>query len=182
MLVTVIDVADNTNAERQRRYIARLKQKAAAAEAVTNRGDSAKLAKKLSETKDKLAQAQAKITELQHEIIGQAQAFRDESKRRAAKPKAERLPPTADEAAERQIKSLRTRVRNLTAEIQDLRMWQMSKMAEGTMSFDAKGKIGKALHPNYQPTQAEREDAFKAFSQFITGQRAANATRPKGSA
>lgn len=52
-------MTDRTNAERQRRYIARLKQKAAQAAkaAVSNGGDHAKLV-------DELAQAKAKIAEL----------------------------------------------------------------------------------------------------------------------
>jgi hypothetical protein len=183
-------MTDNTNAERQRRYIAKLKAKAA----VSNGGGTAKLVEELAQTKTKLAQAQAKITELQHEIIGQAQAFRDESKRRAAKPKAA-PPPVAPEIdidalrvrsnleavkkLETRVRSLTTANRNLRAELRDTQLWQASRMNASHMSFDTKQKIAKALHPDFEPTPAQREDAFKAFSQFTSGQRQAKATQPK---
>jgi hypothetical protein len=39
---------------------------------------------------------------------------------------------------------------------------------DGTASnrFTATAKIAKALHPDYKPTDAERAEAFKAFSQL----------------
>jgi hypothetical protein len=36
--------------------------------------------------------------------------------------------------------------------------------ATGGMSFTASSKIAKAPHPDYKPSDAEREEAFKAFS------------------
>ena len=48
-------------------------------------------------------------------------------------------------------------------------------MAASHISFEAKTKIAKALHPEYAPTKVERDDACKAFTQFISGQRAAKA-------
>src|SRR5262245_22858216 len=79
---------DNTNAERQRRYIARLKAAAAQPEVLKQ-----------------LAQARQRIAQLEHEL---AQA--------KARPKKPPLPP--DEARKRTIKGLRTRVRNLEAALQ----------------------------------------------------------------
>jgi hypothetical protein len=36
----------------------------------------------------------------------------------------------------------------------------------GIMTFTTYGKIAKALYPDNRPSDAEREEAFKAFSQW----------------
>lgn len=45
---------------------------------------------------------------------------------------------------------------------------ELEELGNGTASirFAATAKIAKALHPDYKPTEAEREEAFKAFSQL----------------
>jgi hypothetical protein len=34
------------------------------------------------------------------------------------------------------------------------------------MSFETSSKIAKALHPDYKPSDQERAEAFKAYSQW----------------
>jgi septal ring factor EnvC (AmiA/AmiB activator) len=83
---------DNTNAERQRRYIARLKAAAARPDAET------------AALKQELARAKAQIEKLTLQV-----------QQHAAKPKRPPLPP--DEARERLIKSLTTQNRNLREQL-----------------------------------------------------------------
>jgi hypothetical protein len=64
--------------------------------------------------------AKAQIAEMPKEILAQAQAFRDEVKRRAAKPKAEKPPLPPDEERERKIKGLTTANRNLRQKIRHM--------------------------------------------------------------
>src|SRR5262245_66057885 len=97
-------MTDRTNAERQRRYIQRLKAAAAA----------------------------------------------------AAQPNAELV------ARDRHIKALNTRVRNLQAQVDELRL----ALAHGAMNFKTLAALSKALHPDHVPTDAERAEAFKLFSDW----------------
>lgn len=132
---------DNTNAERQRRYIARLKAKAAIADGVTN------------------AKAEAKLAALKAENARlKAELERERSKPKAAKPP---LPP--DEERDRQIKSLKTRVRNLRIELYAEREWHKGK-ADGSMSFQTMSAIAKILHPDHLPTEEQRLEACKLFT------------------
>jgi hypothetical protein len=81
-----------------------------------------------------------------------------EPARRAAKPKVEKAPLPPDEVRERQIKSLTTRVRNLTGELRETRRWQEHEQeTKGVMSYATMSAISKALHPDHQLTEAERE-------------------------
>jgi predicted nucleic acid-binding Zn-ribbon protein len=101
-------MGDRTNAERQRRYIARLK--ARAVEGVTSAPDTAEvaaLAQKLAQAEQQLAAAKARILNLEDEIAALRGALAHERKRHAAKPKAEKPAPTPDEARDRQIKALK---------------------------------------------------------------------------
>ena len=91
---------DRTNAERQKRYIARLKAKAKAADAAAGNNDEiVALKEELSAVKADLAAARARLEA--------AHARRE-------------LPPDAEH--DRKIKSLTTRVRNLTAELRATRI------------------------------------------------------------
>jgi hypothetical protein len=110
---------DNTNAERQRRWIAKLKAKAAAAESVTN----AKLKAELDRLKAENAWLK---TELQ----------RKHSKPKAAKPP---LPP--DEARERTVKRLRTQIQNLKASL-------AAVVGRANMPRATQNAVVKVLHPD----------------------------------
>ena len=112
-----------------------------------------------------LAAAKARIAELEKEISGLQLHIRFGPKRRAAEPKAAKPPLPPDEARDREIKALKTRVRNQQAELRHLREWSKTGAAEkGGMSFATHSKIAKALHPDYQPTDAERNAGFKALT------------------
>jgi predicted nucleic acid-binding Zn-ribbon protein len=188
---------DRTNAERQRRYIQRLKARAAG---VTNASDTAgeiaALKQELTQAKARIAeleaarpterdgkdprvaelqrelqQAKARITEMGLERAAERQAFRDEWERRAAKakPKAEKPPLPPDEARDRQIKSLKTRVRTLMSELHDVREHAKEVQGKtGSMDFQTMSAIAKALHPDRKPSEAEwealRDKALKLFT------------------
>jgi hypothetical protein len=127
-------MADRTNAERQRRWVARLKAQAAAG--VSNAPtapDHDALVKELAQAKQDLAQAKAQITELHGELIAQAQTFRDERARREAKPKVKKPPLPPDEERDRRIKAFTTANQNLRAQLR-----HMVQHAE-----DVQGKTGK---------------------------------------
>jgi hypothetical protein len=61
---------------------------------------------------------------------------------RAAEPKPENPPLPPDEQRDKTIKGLKTRVRNLTAELHYTREWKEAANATG-MSFATKGTIMK---------------------------------------
>jgi predicted nucleic acid-binding Zn-ribbon protein len=93
-------MGDRTNAERQRRYIARLK--ARAVEGVTSAPDTAEvaaLAQKLAQAEQQLAAAKARILNLEDEIAALRGALAHERKRHAAKPKAEKPPSSRTRGA-----------------------------------------------------------------------------------
>jgi len=147
-------MGDRTNAERQRRYIARLK--ARAVEGVTSAPDTAEvaaLAQKLAQAEQQLAAAKARILNLEDEIAALRGALAHERKRHAAKPKAEKPAPTPDEARDRQIKALKTRMRNIMSELHAAREWRRGGL-DGGMSFQTMSAIAKPLaadHRNARP-------------------------------
>ena len=80
---------DRTNAERQRRYIARLKAQAGLAKGVSDAAVSsnhAALVKDLARAEARIAELEARIRAMGLERAAERRAFRDERKRRAAKP------------------------------------------------------------------------------------------------
>jgi hypothetical protein len=177
---------DRTNAERQRRYIARLKAQAAQA-GVSNAPagpDHAALVQELAQAKariveleQELAAAKARIAELERELTSERErraaeakaAPRDNKddriaeleeeirglrlhirfgpKRRPAEPKAAKPPLPPDEERDRIIKGLKTRVRNLTAELHHTREWMAAAKSSG-MSFNTRNTILKPMHPD----------------------------------
>lgn len=142
-----------SNAERQRRYIARLKAKAGG-------GNADALKARCATLEGELARAKAKIDELMRERL----AFRFGSKR-TAKPKAEKPPLPPDEERERIIKGLKTRVRNLTAELHATRELNIKiALSNGMMNFQTMSAIAKALHPDRAPSETERAEACKLFT------------------
>jgi hypothetical protein len=92
--------------------------------------------------KAELAAAKARIAEL-HRALAEAE-------RKLIKPKVEKPPLPPDEQRERTIKGLRTRVRNLTDQLQAV-------AGRGSMSFKTMSAIAKALDSDRQLTAKERE-------------------------
>jgi hypothetical protein len=94
--------------------------------------------------------------------------------RRATKPKAEKPPLPPDEVRDREIKRLKTRVRNLTAELHVTREWHKGK-ADGSesMSFQTMSAISKALHLESRRnlTDTQLDEACKAFTAWKGGTR-----------
>lgn len=136
---------------------------------VTAGADMAALKAENTELRKQLAQAKARISDMGMEMAAQTQAFRDEVKRRAAKakPKAEKpsLPP--DEERDRQIKSLKTRVRNLTAELHHEREHaEKAQSQTGAMDFRTTSAIAKCLFPDqrHNATEADKDKACKLFT------------------
>jgi hypothetical protein len=154
-----------TGAERVRRF--RAKQRAE--QPVTERNETpvtkqgAADGAEIERLKAENERLRKELTAAREDVAAQAMQFRDELKRRAAKPKAEKAPLPPDEVRERQIKSLQTRVRNLTAELHAAREWHRKK-ADGTMSFATMSAISKALHPDRELSEEERSTAFKLFN------------------
>ena len=81
----------------------------------------------------------------------------------AAATKATPLPPTE---AERLIKRLREQLGVAQAEISHLRGWHKTTgiPERGVMSFSEHGTIMKVLHPDHQPSEADRAEACRVFT------------------
>ncbi len=93
--------------------------------------------------------------------------FAGSNRNRPAKPKAPPLPP--DEQRYRQIKALKTANASMRRELHDLRTWCRTSGVpdRGGMTFQTHGKIMKALHTDRRPSEAEREEACKAFAAWV---------------
>jgi hypothetical protein len=144
---------DRTNAERQRRYIAKLKK---AAKAGVSNADHAALAQELAAAKARIAE----LEEVEKAMLLGARAHVHE--RREAKPKVEKPPLPPDEERDRIIKGLRTRVRNLTAELQETVSWASQRL--GIMSRETRIAIDKVLHPDNKPSEADKDRACKGWN------------------
>jgi hypothetical protein len=111
---------------------------------------------KRSETRSAAAVAklEARIRELEAELARERQR-REINKRHAAKPKAEKPPLPPDEARERTIKGLRTRIRNLEAE------WSALHMPRATQN-----KVATVLHPDKRKhaSEVDKDEAYKLFN------------------
>jgi predicted RNase H-like nuclease (RuvC/YqgF family) len=143
---------DKTGADRQRRYMARLK-----ARTVTDGAASAEIAELTAD----LAKAKAKITELHVEARELRAATHPQSGRakRAGNPP---LPP--NEARDRQIKSLKSRVQNLSVELRAMRDWRGGEGRKG-MSFRTMSVLAKCLHPDTRQhaTATDLDEACRLF-------------------
>src|SRR5262245_17567086 len=118
---------NDTGAERQARWRARREAKIKDLEQQLARyvtGAGGKLEAENAKLADENAILKAEVARLKHEL--------------ASKPKAAKPPPTPDEARERTIKGLRTRIRNLQAAVA-----AMMNMPRAT-----KNAILQALHPD----------------------------------
>ena len=153
MLLTAEFPMDRTNAERQRRYIAKLKAAAAQPRPVTN-----------GKLEEELAQAQARIAEMEEEVRGLRLHIRFGPKRRAAKPKAEKPPLPPEEARDRRIKALTTENQNLKKHV--LYLLEHSRDGSGSMSFATQSAIAKCLHPDHSPSEADRATACRLFTSW----------------
>src|SRR5262249_2211051 len=136
---------DNAIAERERRNIARLKAKAAAAEGVSN------------------AKIEAELAGLKAENARLRSELASERSRAANPPKAAKPPLPPDEARERRIKALTTQVQNLRAVIQAI-------VGRASMPRATLNAIAKALHPDRKLSESERETeretALKLFTSW----------------
>jgi len=114
-----------------------------------------------------IAKLEARIRELEAERDALKKELADSvgerfAPRQRATPKAAKPPLPPDEQRERTIKGLRTRVRNLEAELSHERtMHQL-----GVMSFKTMSLIAKCLHPETRKhvRDTELDDAMKAFT------------------
>jgi hypothetical protein len=134
---------DRTNAERQRRYIRRLKDRAAAA--VTNGPELERLRQENAELRRALAEAKRAVSN--------------------AKPKRAPLPP--DELRDQQIARLKKRKAELAAELQRAQVALRHRMPPET-----KRAIIRCLHPNHAPSPEERNSAQVAFNIWLSKERA----------
>jgi len=161
---------DRTNAERQRRYIARLKERAAAAQGgVTNGKPEAELTRLKDENtrlKDELKIERNRAKMLEDGFQNLRRQQRAERPPKATKPP---LPP--DEARERRIKALTTESRNLKAKLRVMAEHYREGLATaGGMPFATQSAIAKILHPDERKhwTRAELDtrldDACKKFT------------------
>jgi hypothetical protein len=157
-------MTDKTNAERQRRYIARLKAQAKAG--VSNASDA------------KLAQAKARIAELEADLERERArcksfeaALRQQRAASPSKPapKPAKPPLSPDEQRERRIKALTTQVRNLKIELRnvvDAKSF-FTKQQPGRMPFSTYAMLTTCLHPDKPtPTKDQRAEAFGLLSQW----------------
>ena len=96
-----------------------------------------------------------------------------------AKPKSEPKPPLdPDSEAARQIKGLKTRVKNLQGELaQERELYGRTLLNLGRMDFATSSLVAKALHPDAAPSAKIREDAYKAFTAWSADSKAAGRSR-----
>jgi hypothetical protein len=158
-------MGDYTGAERQRRYMARLKAAAGSQSAVTN-GATVK-DREIAALKAQIAELEAAQKGGQGEYIlaieRENSTLRGQLERQQRQsPKADKPPLPPDEARDRRIKALETRVRNLRAELHASQEWNRGK--DGSMNFKTMAAISKVLHPDREPSEAERVEACKLFT------------------
>lgn len=128
-------------------------------------GASAEQARELERAGARIAELEAELATAKDEALAQAQAFRDEWARRAAKPKAEKAPLPPDEERDRQIKALKTANQNLRRKNIFLTQYYDDAIAlVGGMPFATQSAIAKCLHPDHTPSEAERADACRLFN------------------
>jgi hypothetical protein len=156
-----------TGAERVRRY--RLKHGAdkPVTKPVTKpaREDATRWQAEVAALKAENERLRKELTESREDMLAQTVQFRDELKRRAAKPKAEKPPLSPDEARDRRIKALAAEVRNLKGQLRGERLLHSEALLRvGGMSFATMSAIAKALHPDRESTAAERDTALKLFT------------------
>jgi hypothetical protein len=114
-----------------------------------------------------LAQVKAELERerTRAKIIEAALRNHERQQRASTPPKPAKPPLPPDEVRERQIKSLKTRVRNLVWELHASQEWHKRK-ADGSMSFQTMSAVAKCLHPESRQhvTEADKDKALKLFT------------------
>ena len=157
-----------TAAERQRRHRAGQTAKPAPAfrdsPPVTkqSRADDGAHAARLRELEAALQNRDKEIAALKAEIADTLGERFQRAPRN--KPKAEKPPLPPDEARDRRIKALTTENQNLKRRIAADERHYKEAEKRGVMGFKAIAAISKALHPEHEPTKAERADAIRHFN------------------
>jgi hypothetical protein len=150
-----------SNAERQRRYIQRLKAKAARASHATLDDDHSG---EIATLRKELQQAKTRILQQQHEL-------KRYQGRQGSKPKAEKAPLPPDEARDRQIKSLKTANQNLRAQLRaSEEHYRDAIVRSGGMTREARNAIDKVLHPDQRgnASEADKDEACKRWNAWKT--------------
>jgi hypothetical protein len=131
-----------------------------------------RLRKKLEETR-KAESEQVAILRQRIRDLEQANARRDAATK-VAQSKADKPPLPPDEVRDRQIKSLKTQVRNLNQLLSaHERHYAEQSRDRGVMAFKTVSLISKALTSQRSPTDADREEALKAFNAWKSDSKAA---------
>jgi hypothetical protein len=167
-----------TGAERTRLY--RLKHgttKSVPKPSADNAAEIAALRKELAQAKARIAElekagavAADEVARLKDELYTarmESVGARFAPRPRATKPKAEKPPLPPDEVRDRQIKALKTRLRNVTSELHASREWHARK-TPGAMPFRTRGALMKCLHPDQRgnATEADKDEACKLFTSW----------------
>jgi hypothetical protein len=97
------------------------------------------------------------------------------SNTRRTKAKIAKPPPDPDSEAARQIKGLKTRVRNQQAEL--AHAWDVAKRG-GKMTKATRNTITNGLQADRTPTKEERHEATAALNVFWGDQTAGGGDRP----
>jgi hypothetical protein len=171
-----------SNAERQERHRQKLKKQFA--ELVTARADNGALSQAeariralevdLAVSAGLADRRAAAILELKEQLARQRKPREGTAAKMVTLPPAEAPATTSPQAeaitkAERRIKSLTTQLRHARAELHDVREWgkKTGLPERGGMSLTMYRKLIKALHPDRQPSQAERAEACTVFNVWV---------------
>jgi hypothetical protein len=155
------------NAERQRRYINKLKAQAKAA--APGASDDARI----RELEAELARERTRIEILQDGLLQVARRQQAASK----PPKAANRPLPPDEVRDRQIKALRTEVRSLKGKLRAMEKHYNEAIAKaGGMNAATENAVAKALQPHTrkQMTEAQLDAACKGFLAWKSDKAKAN--------
>jgi hypothetical protein len=83
---------------------------------------------------------------------------------KAAQTKAAKAPLPPDEVRDRQIKALKTQVKNLMSERDAAFHLAEGVIAVGGMRPETRRAIDKVLHPDSRPTEVDRDEACKGWN------------------
>ena len=175
-----------SNAERQHRWRQRRKGRLAELErqlnATSESGPTTKVGRDYSHANNpkvrvapdatslalekELAAARARILDLEDGNAALKGVLAHERKQRApAKSKVEKPPLPPDEERERIIKGLKTRVRNLMTQLRETERFHKEALAKaGGMPRETRIAIDKVLHPNGNPSAADKDTACKGWN------------------
>ena len=113
-----------------------------------------------------------------------ARALRERAALAAKTEAAKPTPPTEPDSEDPRIARLKKANSELRGKLRHMHKFCEDESSKrGIMTFTTYGKILKALHPDNRPSDAEREEAFKAFSQWKQdGARRVGEDRDRGGA